>query len=110
MHLARSCHVSRIFVSKLSFAFSLFVDRKGPHKSGNRGRHYTVYGLSLVIDVDYEAYRKRWVLHVNVDDEDIFTGSCFEKSTKTGRRYDLMDANMNHLSVSDSFLSASKSY
>lgn len=75
--------------------------QNGDHEGQPRGRHYTAYGLSPVNKRDTEAYRKRWVLHVDVDEDDTVTKADFEKSTKNGRRYDYADSDMHLLSVSD---------
>lgn len=75
-------------------------------KAKSRGRHYTFYGLSLLnTDDESEPYRKRWVVHANVDEEDVVTVSRFEKSKKNGRSY--AADQMRYLSVRNYIFSCS---
>ncbi|KJA23806.1 hypothetical protein HYPSUDRAFT_200953 [Hypholoma sublateritium FD-334 SS-4] len=69
-----------------------------PQNVQPRGRHYTVYGLSPVNKVDSEVYRKCWVLHVNVSEDDVVTNTDFQKSYRNGRRCDYADSHMRLLS------------
>lgn len=48
-----------------------------------------------------EAYHKRWVVHADVDEDDALVNSCFEKSKKSGVRYDIAADHMRFLSASD---------
>lgn len=50
-------------------------------------------------DLEPEAFRKRWVIHAYVDEEDVVIGSRFVKSTRNGRLNDFTAAQMKYLSV-----------
>lgn len=64
----------------------------------SRGRHYTVYGLAqLNPDDETDAYSRCWVVHANVDKEDVVTTSHFDRCRGSGRRY--ATAHMRFLSV-----------